>query len=144
MPGCRTAVSELPVPRSICLIWLSIDMLQDIQRPPLARDQLVRIVICIVSLLISAASSLLEALYTADPVPYHTSALSGSAWVMELLLGHPERIRCELGMRIVFPSPVSRTLKRPQLDRTRPQKTGPRLRSIQILDVEGCGCLQSG
>lgn len=30
--------------------------------------------------------------------PYHTSALSGTAWVTELLTGHPERIRCELGV----------------------------------------------
>lgn len=30
---------------------------------------------------------------------YHTSALSGYAWVLELLSGHPERIRCELGVR---------------------------------------------
>lgn len=31
--------------------------------------------------------------------PYHTSALSGMAWVNELLTGHPDRIRCELGVR---------------------------------------------
>ncbi|CAK5267042.1 unnamed protein product [Mycena citricolor] len=30
---------------------------------------------------------------------YHTSALTGHAWVMELLNGHPDRIRTELGMR---------------------------------------------
>ncbi|KAF9240413.1 hypothetical protein BU15DRAFT_28869, partial [Melanogaster broomeanus] len=30
--------------------------------------------------------------------PDHTSALTGEAWVIELLLGHPERIRCELGV----------------------------------------------
>lgn len=29
---------------------------------------------------------------------YHTSALSGYAWVLELLTGHPDRIRCELGV----------------------------------------------
>jgi len=33
-----------------------------------------------------------------DPEPYHTSALSGEAWVIELLVGHPDWIRCELGM----------------------------------------------
>jgi hypothetical protein len=31
--------------------------------------------------------------------PYHTSSLSGIAWVTELLTGHPERIKCELGVR---------------------------------------------
>lgn len=30
--------------------------------------------------------------------PYHTSILSGYGWVTELLNGHPERIRTELGM----------------------------------------------
>ena len=30
--------------------------------------------------------------------PYHTSLLSGHAWVQELLNGHPERIRTELGV----------------------------------------------
>ena len=42
------------------------------------------------------------ALIYADPlynkVPYHTSALSGADWVRELLDGHPERIRNELGV----------------------------------------------
>lgn len=30
---------------------------------------------------------------------YHTSALSGAAWVNELIHGHPDRIYNELGMR---------------------------------------------
>lgn len=33
-----------------------------------------------------------------DKIPYHTSALSGEAWVLELLNGHPKRIRCELAV----------------------------------------------
>ena len=33
-----------------------------------------------------------------DPEPYHTSILTGQGWVEELLSGHPERIRCELGV----------------------------------------------
>jgi hypothetical protein len=32
--------------------------------------------------------------------PYHTSALSGEAWVQELIRGHPDRIFNELGMRL--------------------------------------------
>ena len=35
-----------------------------------------------------------------DKTPYHTSALSSHAWVQELINGHPERIKCELGMRL--------------------------------------------
>ena len=30
---------------------------------------------------------------------YYISALTGHAWVLELLNGHPERICCELGVR---------------------------------------------
>lgn len=33
-----------------------------------------------------------------DKIPYYTSNLSGAGWVAELLDGHPERIRNELGM----------------------------------------------
>jgi hypothetical protein len=33
-----------------------------------------------------------------DPIAYHTSALSGYHWLLELLTGHPERICCELGV----------------------------------------------
>lgn len=32
--------------------------------------------------------------------PYHTSALSGEAWVNELIHGHPDHIFNELGMRL--------------------------------------------
>ena len=40
--------------------------------------------------------------------PYHTSALSGEAWVNELIFGHPERIRTCLSMRVhVFLALVS-------------------------------------
>lgn len=31
---------------------------------------------------------------------YHTSALTGHAWVLELLSGHPDRIQCELGVKL--------------------------------------------
>lgn len=33
-----------------------------------------------------------------DRIPYHTSALTGVMWVLELLEGHPECIHCELGV----------------------------------------------
>ncbi len=39
---------------------------------------------------------------------YHTSALTGAAWVNELVYGHPERIQNCLGMRVhVFLALVS-------------------------------------
>ena len=33
-----------------------------------------------------------------NPIKYHTSILSGHAWLMELITGHPDRIKCELGL----------------------------------------------
>jgi hypothetical protein len=46
---------------------------------------------------------ILESVYSEEPEPYHTSILTGDAWVIELLTGHPQRIRCELGVhRHVF------------------------------------------
>jgi hypothetical protein len=36
-----------------------------------------------------------------DKVPYYDSALSGAAWVFELLNGHLKRIRKELGVQNV-------------------------------------------
>ncbi|KAF7366907.1 Transposon en spm sub-class [Mycena sanguinolenta] len=34
-----------------------------------------------------------------DPIPYHTSILSGQGWVDELYNGHPNRINTEFGVR---------------------------------------------
>ena len=50
----------------------------------------------IVSVIISATANILQPLYIREA--YHTSALSGEAWVLELLCGHPNRIRTELGV----------------------------------------------
>jgi hypothetical protein len=33
-------------------------------------------------------------------IPYHTSALTGQAWVLELMTGHPDRIWHNLGMNL--------------------------------------------
>jgi hypothetical protein len=49
-----------------------------------------------VSIILTSTSSLL--LSIGQRLPYHTSILTGEGWVMELLAGHPERIRCELGV----------------------------------------------
>ncbi|KAJ7195183.1 hypothetical protein GGX14DRAFT_377252 [Mycena pura] len=34
-----------------------------------------------------------------DPIPYHTSTLSGYTWFQEVYNEHPDRIHCELGVR---------------------------------------------
>ncbi|KIK34024.1 hypothetical protein CY34DRAFT_39637, partial [Suillus luteus UH-Slu-Lm8-n1] len=33
-------------------------------------------------------------------IPYHTSALTGQAWVLELMTGHPDQIRHNLGVNL--------------------------------------------
>lgn len=47
-----------------------------------------------------AAAALAYAGPLFNPQPYHTSALDGQAWVLELLHGHPDRIKTELGMQL--------------------------------------------
>ena len=43
-----------------------------------------------------AAAAIVYAVPLYNKTPYHTSALSGEAWVQELINGHPECISCEL------------------------------------------------
>jgi hypothetical protein len=47
---------------------------------------------------IAVAGALIYAQPHYNKTPYHTSALTGEGWVLELLGGHPERIRNELGV----------------------------------------------
>jgi hypothetical protein len=55
-----------------------------------------RTIMVMVTTIVAAAMEIVSGLY--DKQAYHTSALSGHAWVLELLNGHPGRIRCELGV----------------------------------------------
>jgi hypothetical protein len=50
---------------------------------------------------------------------YHTSALSGHAWVLELLSGHPKRIQCELGVRLHVFKKLFTTLRQQGFQDTR-------------------------
>jgi hypothetical protein len=67
---------------------------------PLAeiRHRLLQYSAIIAGIIVAAATELIESSIRKDPEPYHTSILTGEGWVMELILGHPDRIRCELGM----------------------------------------------
>jgi hypothetical protein len=70
------------------------------------RQRMVRYVALILNILLVTTCTLMESIHQREP--YHTSALSGADWVMELLSGHPERIRCELGVHLhVFDALVS-------------------------------------
>ena len=68
-------------------------------------QRIIRYAALIISIIISATANILQSMYVQEP--YHTSALSGEAWVLELLCGHPNWIRTELGMSVkVFSSLV--------------------------------------
>jgi len=53
----------------------------------------------LISILLTATHAILQDSLPKDPEPYHTSALTGEEWVIEPIVGHPECIRCELGVR---------------------------------------------
>ncbi|KIN99393.1 hypothetical protein M404DRAFT_30450 [Pisolithus tinctorius Marx 270] len=61
---------------------------------------LVKYIALVLSIVLCAVTHLLESDLGQEPQPYHTSRLSGEDWVLELIAGHPERIRCKLGMHV--------------------------------------------
>lgn len=62
----------------------------------------------LINILLAATTHLLIQQTPEDPEPYHTSLLTGQEWVMELIIGHPDRICCELGVHAeVFESLVN-------------------------------------
>jgi hypothetical protein len=72
----------------------------------LLQRRTIQYVTLIISIMLSASATMMQAMYTREP--YHTSVLTGEGWVMELLSGHPERIRTELGVHLhVFSALIS-------------------------------------
>ena len=63
------------------------------------RKQLFLDVIKLIQILLISLFDLLSPPTRRDPQKYHTSILSGHGWVLELITGHPDRIRCELGLQ---------------------------------------------
>ena len=70
--------------------YAAMDRLSDNEQRQLLRRRVATYVTLIVSIMLTAVASLLESGYICNP--YHTSALTGEAWVIELLSGHPERM----------------------------------------------------
>src|ERR1700685_4252986 len=69
----------------------------------LAMRQLYQYITLFISILLTALTGILNEESTRTREPYHTSILTGEGWGMELLEGHHNRIRCELGVsRDVF------------------------------------------
>ncbi|KAG1813031.1 hypothetical protein EV424DRAFT_1541907 [Suillus variegatus] len=62
------------------------------------QERLIRYVLLMISIIVAATESFLETALPKEPEPYHTSALKGEEWLMELIVGHPQCIRCELGV----------------------------------------------
>ena len=67
------------------------------------RPHLAQYAFLIVSIILAATLSILQSVYSKEPEPYHTLILRGEGWVLDLLTGHLEHIRCKLGIdRHVF------------------------------------------
>ena len=72
------------------------------------RQRLQQFTILLITSILAAAAAVLQSLYPNDPIPYHTSILTGEGWVTELLLGHQRHIHCKLGVHcLVFEALVS-------------------------------------
>ena len=64
----------------------------------LQQRRVIGLIILLINIVTHCTVLLLEA--HSDPQPYHTSnLLTGAGWLVELLLGHPDCIHCELGVR---------------------------------------------
>jgi hypothetical protein len=69
----------------------------------LAMRRLYQCLTLFISILITVLTGIVDDQSNHTREPYHTSILTGEGWVMELLEGHPKRIRSELGVsRDVF------------------------------------------
>jgi DNA-binding NarL/FixJ family response regulator len=73
------------------------------------RQRILRYIALILNILLVATAQILQQqIPPSAREPYHTSALTGQEWVIELITGHPERIRCELGVNAhVFASLIN-------------------------------------
>jgi len=64
----------------------------------LAMRRLYQYITLFINIILTALTDILQDEATCMQEPYHTSALTGEAWVMELVEGHPNCICCELGV----------------------------------------------
>jgi len=104
LPDCgqvRTLnLTDLP---TIFLIAMDEDEAARQVAQRLAMRRLYKYVTLFINIILTALTGILQDESTRMREPYHTSALTGKAWVMELVAGHPNCIRCELGVsREVF------------------------------------------
>jgi hypothetical protein len=94
-PGSNNPVYGLDMSGSSSSMSTSSSM--DSETEDIARSRRQHYILTIISNVTAAVVEFTSGLYNKEA--YHTSALSGHGWVLELLTGHPDRIRCELGVR---------------------------------------------
>jgi hypothetical protein len=63
-------------------------------------DRRHKIVVIIITIVVAQVTHLYHLLFLSrtERIPYHTSILTGQAWVYELISGHPDRIRHNFGV----------------------------------------------
>jgi hypothetical protein len=112
------------------------------------QQELILAVLRVVDVIVEQLSDILIDHYTrrrrAPPTPYHTSALSGSDWVDELLSGHPRRIRNELGINRGTFTLLRRALQGLDIDSSRHVSIEEQLSIFLYTAVTGMGCIHVG
>src|SRR5271155_948255 len=76
------------------------------------RNRILKLVGLLVSMMLVSMATVIQSIHSKVRKPYHTSVLTGEGWLVELLTGHPERIRCELGMHREIFVKLVKTLRR--------------------------------
>ena len=94
------------------------------------------------SLLLPTLTRLIHRYYLKEP--YHTSILSGYAWLQELLHGHPERIRTELGVHKEVFHALIRELRSMGHDDTRYVTLEEQLAIFLYMSVTGLSICHTG
>ena len=80
------------------------------------QKQIILYAALLVNIILATTANILQNLYICEP--YHTSALSGEAWVLELLCGQPDQIHTELGVTLEVFNELIQELQRLGYDRS--------------------------
>jgi hypothetical protein len=112
------------------------------------QQELTRAVLQVVDVVVQQLYDILVDIITrrrrAPPTPYHTSALSGSDWIDELLTGHPQCIRNELGVNRGTFILLRRALQELGIDSSRHVSIEEQLSIFLYTAVTGMGCIHVG
>ena len=80
----------------------SLIIITSMPQPPLTvHCQVIECILMLMQILIASLTRLIilnSQPERQQPIPYHTSILSGHQWVLELIVGHLDHICCELGV----------------------------------------------